>query len=146
MAFTFANRGLFALLNQTITSSTDLRMLVFKGTVPGVAAIRDMDFVSNLLASAGLSEAAASGYSRRTLASVAVTESDATDSVTISAAAPVLTTVAAGETWTGVAYYIEGASDAARTLLGVDVPTPPTLVTNGADVTLPALLITITGS
>ena len=146
MAFTVTNHGMLTMLNSAFTSSTDIRMMVFKGTVPGVAAIRDMDFLSELLASSGLLEATASGYTRQALSGKAVTKSDTTDNVVISASAPVLTAVATGETWTGVGYYIEGASDAARVLLGVDVPTPPTLATNGADVTLPALSITVTGS
>jgi hypothetical protein len=60
-----------------------------------------------------------------------------------------LTSVLTGETWTAVGFYIEpvaGASDTTRTLLGVDIPTPSTLTTNGQNVTLPALLLTITGS
>jgi len=77
---------------------------------------------------------------------VTVAPSDVSDSVTITATAPVLTSVAAGETWTCVGYFIQTGSDATATLLGIDVPTPSTLDTNGQNVTLPALLLTIPGS
>lgn len=137
------NRGLFTIANTAISASTDIRMAVFKGTTPTAAAIRDMNFLSDLTAVS--TEAAASGYSRADLASVAITESDASDNVVISAAAPTWTSVAVGETWTHVAYYIEGASDSARVLLSVDIPAS-TLVTNGGNVTGPALSLTITGS
>jgi hypothetical protein len=92
-----------------------------------------------------MTEAAASGYSRADLAGVTLTENDGSDNVTLTATAPSWTSVAVGETWSALAYYIEGASDAARTLIGVDVPSA-TLVTNGGNVTGPALSITLAGS
>jgi hypothetical protein len=55
------------------------------------------------------------------------------------------TAVAAGETWTFVAYYVEGASDAARTLIGIDAPAS-SQVTNGGNITGPALTVNVTGS
>lgn len=145
MAFTFANRGLYYLLNTAISSSTDIRQAVFKGTVPSAATIRDWNFLSDVIADASSDEAAASGYARADLASVTLTESDASDNVTLTAAAPTYTSVAAGETWTFVAYYIEAASDATRTLLGIDAPAS-SQVTNGGNITGPALSITVTGS
>lgn len=141
MAVVVTNRGLYYLLNNAISSSTDIRQAIFKGTMPSTATIRDYNFLSELTAAA--TEAAASGYSRADLASVTLTESDASDNVTLTAAAPTDTAVAAGETWVAAAYYIEGASDAARTLIAVDTPAS-TLVTNGGNVTKPALSITIT--
>jgi len=137
------NRGLFTIANTAISASTDIRAAVFKGALPSVAAIRDYNFLSEL--TAAMTEAVASGYSRADLASVTITESDASDNVTITAAAPTWNSVAAGETWTAIAYYVEGASDAARVLLAVDDPAAD-LITNGGDVTGPALSITITGS
>jgi hypothetical protein len=143
MPFTFTNRGLFTFLNSAISGSTDIRMAVFKGTVPSVGSIRDMNFLNELTAVS--TEAAASGYSRADLASVTVTESDGSDNVTLTAAAPSWTSVAVGETWTHVAYYVEGGSDAARVLIGVDDPASD-LVTNGGNIVGPALSITVTGS
>ncbi len=143
MAFTMTNRGLFYLMNNAISASTDFRCLVFKTTTPSVAAIRDYNFVSDLLAAT--TEAAASGYSRVDLAGVAIAENDSPDTVTLTATAPTITSVAAGETWLGIGYYIEGASDAARTLIAVDVPAS-SVTTDGNNVELPALSITVTGS
>jgi hypothetical protein len=153
MAFTMTNRGLYNLLTAVFTSgstSPDLRMAVFKGTVPAVGTIRTMNSLADVT-TAGMAEAAASGYTRTNtqldLTLTVTEEPSGANSVTIAAPAPVLTAVAAGETWTAVAYYANnGGADSTKDLIGIDVPTPPTLVTNGADVTLPALLITITGS
>ena len=142
MAFTLTNRGLHTLLASAISGSTDLRALVIKGAVPSAATIRDLNTVADLLAEASVDEAAASGYSRQDLAGVTLTEVDASDNVTLVASAPTISEVAAGETWLAVAYYVEGASDAARLLIGVDEPAA-SLPTNGSDVTLPALSITV---
>jgi hypothetical protein len=145
MAFVFANRGLFHLMNVAISGSTDIRQAAFTdaGTAPTAATIRDLNFLDGLTAI--YTEAAASGYARADLASVTLTESDASDNVTLTAAAPTQTAVAVGEVWEAVAYYIEGASDAARVLIGVDTPTTP-ITTNGGDITMPALSVTVTGS
>ncbi len=59
MAFTFANRGLYYLLNTAISGSTDLRMAVFKTAAPAVCTMRDWNFLSDVTAAA--TEAAASG-------------------------------------------------------------------------------------
>ena len=144
--FHFANRGLYTLLNSAISGSTDIRQLVLTdaGTPLTDAAVEDLNTVADLLA-AGVTEAAASGYARADLASVTLTESDAANNVTLTAAATTLTTVLAGEVWEAVAYYVEGANDAARTLIGVDYPTS-TVTPNGANVTLPALSVTVTGA
>jgi hypothetical protein len=143
MAFTMTNRGLFYLLNNAISSSTDIRAAVFKGTAPSVATIRDYDFLSSL--TGAMTEAAATNYARVDLAGVTITESDASDNVVIGATAWTMNSVGAGETWTAIGYYIEGASDAARTLIGVDLPSS-SITTNGSNITGPALVITITGS
>lgn len=144
MPFTMTNHGLYDLLNQSITASTDLRALVFKTTTPSVATIRDLNTVADLLAVT--TESTASGYSRAVLAGLAVNEDDALDKVTITANSYQWTTVAAGETWLGIGYFIHtGANDAARTLIGVDVPASP-MVTNGGAITISGLLITVTGS
>ncbi len=143
MAFTFANRGLYTLMNSAISGTTDIRQAVFKGAAPTVAAMRDMNVLSDL--TAVMTEAAAAGYARADLAGVALAEDDALDKVTLVATAPTYSNVAAGETWTAVAYYIEAATDATRTLIGVDV-TAATQVTNGGSITGPALSVNITGS
>jgi hypothetical protein len=149
MAFTVTNKGMEYLLANAITASTDVRLIVFKGTVPTGATMKDFDNVADALASS-LDEATATSTSwtpgRIDPGPITITASEALDNIVITTPAPVLVSVLSGETWTAVGYYIEGASDAARTLLGVDIPTPSTLTTNGQNVTLPALLLTITGS
>lgn len=147
--FTVTNKGMEYLLANAITTSTDVRMIVFKGTVPSSATMKDFDNVNDALASS-LDEATAASASwtpgRIDPGPLTITPSEVTDNVIITTPAPVLTAVTTGETWTAVGFYIEAANDTARTLLGVDVPTPTTLTTNGQNVTLPALLLTITGS
>lgn len=144
MPFTMTNRGLRELLAQNITGATDLRALVFNTSTPTVAQIRDLNVVSDLLALT--TEATASGYTRATLANLTITENDSTDQVTITADNCQWTSVASGETWLGIGYFIHtGANDGVRTLVGVDVPTS-SVTTNGGSVTLTGLLITVTGS
>jgi hypothetical protein len=149
VAFTVTNKGMEYLLANAITTATDVRLIVFKGTVPSGATMKDFDNVADALAST-LDEATATSVSwtpgRIDPGPLTITPSETTDNIVITTPAPVLTAVTTGETWTACGFYIEGASDSARTLIGVDVPTPSTLVTNGQNVTLPALLLTITGS
>lgn len=145
MAFVFANRGLFHLMNVAISGSTDLRQAVFTGTPIAAGTIRDFNFLSDVIADATSAESVAAGYARADLASVTLTEDDSANNVTLTAAAPTYTAVAAGETWVFVAFYVEAGSDAARTLIGVDTPAA-TQVTNGGNITGPALAVTVTGS
>lgn len=139
MPHTITNRGIYWLANNAVSGSTDLRVAVFTGSAPAAATIADYNTLADL--TAAMTEAAASGYSRADLAGVALTESDANNNVTLTATAPTWTAVATGETWSALGYYVEGATDADRTLISVDVPAS-TLVTNGGNVTGPALSIT----
>lgn len=140
MAATVTNRGLFRLANSDI-STADIRMLAFTGAVPAAATIRDWNTVADALASA-LNEATVANYARVDLAGITLTEVDGSDNVTLTATAGTNSSVAAGETFTCVGFYIEGASDAARDLLLIDEPAA-TLVTNGGNVTYPQLNVTI---
>lgn len=115
-------------------SAADLRMLVLAGaSVPAGATNPDLNFVSELLAVSGAVEAAVSGYARKDLAGVALAENDTNDRAELTWTAPVWTAPAAGETWRAVVLYIEGASDAARELFGIDTVTAT--ATSGVDVT-----------
>jgi hypothetical protein len=145
MAHTMTNRGLFYLENNAITSSTDIRQAAFIGSAPSVATIRDLNFLADLTALQ--TEATFTNYARQDLAGVTITESDASDNVVISATAATISSAggASNQTVTTVAYYVEGASDAARTLLSVDVPSS-SITTNGSNLTLPTLTYTTTGS
>jgi len=142
MAFTFATRGLYTLMASAISGATDLRMAVFTGTIPAVATIRDWNTLADVIADAGSAEAVASGYARAGLAGVTLAEDDALDKVTLVATAPTWTGVAAGETWTFAALYVEGASDSARTLIGIDAPAESQL-TNGGNIGGPAVAINL---
>lgn len=141
MAFTFTNRGLYTLMTSAVSGATDLRQAVFVGAAPAEATLRDMNVLADLTAVS--TEAAAAGYARADLAGVTVAEDDAGDRATLVASAPTYTAVAAGETWTHVAYYVFNAADGAAALIGVDEPAAP-VVTNGGDITGPALSVVIT--
>lgn len=142
MAFTFSNRGLYTFMSSAMSGSTDLRMAAFTGTVPSVGTIRDWDSLADVIADASSAEAVASGYSRADLAGVTLAEDDALDRVTLVATAPTWTNVATGETWTFAAVYVEGASDSARTLIGIDAPAS-SLPTNGGNITGPSISISL---
>jgi hypothetical protein len=124
MAFYLANRGLFHLVDAAVTGSTDIRAAVFTltGATPTKAQIADLNFLADVEALTGVNEVTNSGYARLDLAGVTVTENDTTDKVILSATAPTTANIGAGDVWEAIAYYIEGASDAARTLIGLDVP------------------------
>ncbi len=141
MAVTVTNRGLF-LIGSTDIGAADLRMAVFTGNVPGAGAVKDWDSLADVIASP-LDEATVGGYSRMDLAGVDYVQDDANNRATLSADAPFQTAIQAGETFTAVAYYVEGATDETRELLAIDEPDTP-LVTNGSDVTYPELTIHVT--
>ena len=140
MAATVTNRGLF-LLAKDDASTIDLRMAVFQGTAPAAGTMKDWNSLADVIASA-LTEATAANYARMDLAGLTLTEVDASDQVTWVATAPTINAVGSGNTFTTVAYYKEAATDADREVMVIDVPASP-LVTNGGDVTFPALNVTI---
>ena len=142
MPFVFATRGLYTLLNSAVSGTTDIRcgVLTNAGTLTA-AQIRDTNFVSDLLALSGILET--TPQYRQDLAGVALTENDPSDNVTLTATAPMIPSVPAGQTWRNVFYYVEGAADGSRPMIGVDTPAA-TLAPNGGNVTLPALSVTIT--
>jgi hypothetical protein len=144
MPFVMANRGLFTLLNTAVTASTDFRALVLTnaGTLTD-AQIEDFNFVSDVLAASGIVEASGTGYARVDLAGVAIAEDDTNNRVAITATAPTMTAVAAGQTWARIVYYVEAATDATRPVIGIDTPAA-TLAPNGGNVTLPALTVYVT--
>lgn len=115
----------------------DVRALVLTHatTLPAGAQNADLNTVSELLAVSGVTEAAETsgltGYVRKTLTAETAIEDDALDVVNLDA-----DNIAYGATesgrWVAVVFYEEGASDAARNLLGLFDITP--LVTNGGPV------------
>jgi hypothetical protein len=145
MPFVMANRGLFTLLNTAVTASTDFRALVLTsaGTLTD-AQVEDFNFVSDVLGASGIVEASGTGYARQDLAGVAIAEDDTNNRVAITATAPTMNSVAAGQTWARIVYYVEGGgTDATRVLVGIDTPAA-TLAPNGGNVTLPALTVYVT--
>lgn len=141
MAHIVTNRGLQTLSTVNIGSADIRALVVTNASLPTDAAIRDMNFVSDLL-TGGVTEAAVTNYARQDLGAVTVTEVDASDNVTITTAGATMNAVAAGETWAAVAYYIEGASDAARILLSVDKVATP-VATNGGNMSIPGFSWTV---
>lgn len=132
MSKVYTNRGKLRLADGTMAGAT-VNLLAFKGSAPSAGTVADWNFVSDLLGAN--TEAAASGYARATGVTVTLTENDTNDRVDISYPGTVSmgSSVAAGETWIGVACFRTGASDAARELLWVDV-TASSIVTNGSNI------------
>ena len=142
MPFVMANRGLFTLLNTAVTAATDFRCLVCSDAgSPTDAQQEDLNFVSEL-AGIGLIEVTNANYARQDLGGVAIAEDDTANAVNITATAPVINNVGAGNIWKRVVYYVEGASDAARPIIGIDTPAA-TLTPNGGNVTLPPMTIQV---
>lgn len=140
MGFVMANHGMYVLLSTAVSGAFDLRCLVCSTAgSPTDAQLEDLNFVSEL-ASVGLVEPTNVNYSRQDLAGVAVQEDDLTNKVVLIADPPLLPNVGVGDVWKRVVYYVEGASDAARPIIGVDTPAN-VLTPNGADVILPSLRI-----
>lgn len=143
MGFVMANRGLFTLISSAIGGTTDFRCLVVSSVgTPTDAQMEDINFVSDL-AGIGLVEVTNVGYARPDLAGVGVIEDDATNKVAITATAPTINSVQAGDVWKRIVYFVEAATDATRAIIGVDTPAA-TLTPNGGNVTLPPLVINIT--
>jgi hypothetical protein len=148
MAFTMTTKGVYSLLNTAWASGSttpDLRMIVFKGTALTTGAIQDLNTIADAIATT-LDEATATGYTRANAnldLTITVTEDDTGNLASITAPAPTLTSVASGETWTCVGYYIRTTGADTDVLIGIDVPTPSTLATNGQNITLPALLLNV---
>lgn len=116
-------------------SSADLRVLIIAGaSFPSDVKDLDLDSVADVLAVSGVVEAAATGYSRTALPGLAIAVDDANDRAVLSWNDIVFTTPAVGETWRGAIVYLEGASDAARSLVFYDEFASP-LPTNGQNIT-----------
>lgn len=145
MAAKFYNEGLYRLINDAFTGSSDLRALVIAGaSLPAGAKNVDLDTVADLLGVASVVEAAATNYARQDLGGLTVTKDDTGDDVDITATAPTMNNVAAGETWRMVAYYLEGGgTDATRQLVAYDEPSS-TQLTNGGNITLPQFVARVT--
>lgn len=141
MAITATNRCAFRVLSvygAAGTAPSGFGVLLLGGTTPStiaVATIRDLNTVTDLLAVTNVQELVATNYARATLASLAASESDASDYGALDAADVVFSSLggATNDTVKGYAVYEAGASDSARLLVavvdGLSVPTNGTNVT-----------------
>ena len=129
MAESVPNRGKLRILN-TNMATADLRMCYFTGTTTGVHALT-LNTVADLEAVTGVTVAA----ERVALANESATEDDANNRAGADADSVVFT-AAPGVTAQGVAIYIEGASDAARDLIGVYTTGFPQPVDGGLTVNI----------
>lgn len=102
--------------------TTDVRMGILVGgsVVPAGAFSPDLNFVSDLLAVSGVTECSVAGYARQQVGSRAVVEDDTDDRAEVTAGTVAFGSLPAGQTMRGVFYFVEGANDGARVLLGVD--------------------------
>jgi hypothetical protein len=144
MPFVMTNKGIHYLLNNAVTASTDIRALVCSAVgTPTDAQIEDLDFVAGLGA-IGLVEVTNGGYTRAQLdlAGVTIFEDDTNNWTRISATAPTVANVVAGDVWKRIVYFVFITSDALSPVLGIDTPAS-TVTPNGGNITLPALEIRV---
>lgn len=133
------NRGKYRIA-QSGWPGLDVRALVLTHatTLPAGAENPDLNTVGELLAVSGVTEAAETtgltGYVRKTIAGEANVEDDALDVVNLDHDDLAYTATESGR-WVAVVYYVEGASDAARDLIGL-FTLPSALVTNGGPVNI----------
>lgn len=134
--YTATNRGVNYLATNDMSAADIRQGVITDAVVPTQAAIRDMNFVADLLTSGSgpATEAAAAGYARQDLGAVTVTEDDTGDVNTITTVDATYTTPAIGEDWAAVFYFVQVTNDADSVLLGVGVADTP-IPTNGQDVT-----------
>lgn len=134
--YTATNRGVNHVLENDISAADVRQGVITDATVPTVAAIRNMNFVADLLTSGSgpATEAAAAGYARQSLGAVTVTEDDGADENTVTTGNATYTTPAIGENWAAVFYFVFVTDDTDSVLLGVGVADTP-IPTNGQDVT-----------
>lgn len=137
MAWTIYNRGLHE-IGSVAAGSADLRGLIIAGaSVPAGltdTSSFDLNFVSDVLAVGSVVEAAASGYARADLASVALTEDDTDNRAELTWANFTWNTVGAGETWRAFVLYRHVGTDATNPAWGIDV-FASALPTNGSNIT-----------
>lgn len=135
MAQTATNRYKKKLGNgEIVPGTTDIRaLLLCASSALSHTGVPDMNTVADALGS--FTECAVSGYARQALAGESIAEDDANDWALIDSNDIAFGALSAGgNPIVGVAYYVEGASDAARELLQVNdlTSTPP----NGSTVTV----------
>jgi hypothetical protein len=137
MTWTVYNKGLFEIGNLDVDAQ-DLRGLIIAGaSIPAGltdTSSYDLNFVSNVLAVSGVTEAAASGYVRKTLAGETLTEDDTNNYAELTWTNPVWTAVATGETWRAFVLFRFVTNDADSPVWGIDVFSAG-VPTNGSDIT-----------
>lgn len=123
MTSILTNRAKYRALKGTLSDATDYRALLLRGTAEldtllsaGLTQVRDLNFVSELLAVSGVQEISVSGYSRQTLGTKTVAEDDTNDRALLDVADIAFGTLTTGQTVNGIAIYVhdadgDGASD-----------------------------------
>lgn len=138
MAQTVFNVAKARIANGSLDLDTSgLSMLLLKTTAAG-AYNPDLDTVSALLAVGGVAECDFTNYVRKSLGTVTVTEDDTNDRANVDAANITWTAAGGATNNTPVAavIYQDGASDAARYLVGYYDTNFGSTATNGGDFTI----------
>lgn len=121
--------------------ATDIRMGLIQGTsrpatIDSEAEIQDLNFVSELLALAGVDEPTVGGYARMNLDRTNAAEDDTNNRVNLDAGDEVLSSVAAGESIIGGFVYEFVTNDSDSHLYSVWLLDAPGVPTNGSDITV----------
>jgi hypothetical protein len=131
MAEIVYNRGKFRVLTQGVPATADLRMAYFVGGPTGVTDDPDLNTVADVEAVAGVTVST----ERIALTNETISEDDTNNRAV--ADADTASFAAQAESAAGVIIYYEGASDAARDLLGGFDTGFPQPVNGGLDVNIP---------
>lgn len=126
MANGLYNRGAY-LIGSSDIGAADLRYLLVNDSY---VFSKDHNVVDDVVAN----EITATGYARKTLASVTVTQDDTNDFAYLDAADLVWATIDPGQTIGGGILYVYDASDASASLIAFHAPVVA-LPTNGQQVT-----------
>lgn len=119
-------------------AATDIQVILLNGSAAPAALdtqaeVEDVNFVTDLLALAGVDECTGTGYARKNLSRTNAAEDDANNRVNFVAADVVYTGANFGSSF-AAAYINNTGSDATSEVISIDI-FAAALVTNGGDVT-----------
>lgn len=139
MADTVYNRGKYLLTTGGVVwGTTDLRLLLLitddNNALPAAAWDPDLNTVADLVAVTNVSEATGTGYVRKTLSGMVVTEDDTNNRAVLDADDITWTGLSAGTVRAAVVYKYNAADASAELISLHDTNFPK--VTTGGDMTL----------
>lgn len=133
------NRGKYLTVTGAVNGAADIYLGLLSGatvpiTIDSEAEIQDLNFVSELLALAGVDEPVGGWYARQVCAAITSTEDDTNNRVNMDTGDEVFTAATLGDNICGFFFAKEGGTDAQDQLVSVGT-FGPVIPTNGSDLT-----------